>query len=97
MRRRLNRAHNFLVQVCCGDANPASRVYAYDKLVVCLVASMVATLILTVFMLIFGPRMVKGMLGEAVPERRERYAHVVARIRKSIGGYVNRRYLTFDE
>jgi predicted PurR-regulated permease PerM len=52
------------------------------------VAAAVTVFFLTVFMLIFGGRLVRQALDEARPERRSLYETVVKKIYQSIGGYL---------
>jgi predicted PurR-regulated permease PerM len=52
------------------------------------VAAAVTVLFLVVFMLIFGKRLVRGVLAEARPEHRTLYDNVVGKIYNSIGGYL---------
>ncbi len=52
-------------------------------------AGFVTVLFLIVFMLLFGGRMVRGLLSEALPTRRERYLRVLTKIYNSIGGYLS--------
>jgi predicted PurR-regulated permease PerM len=44
--------------------------------------------VLVVFMLIFGGRLIRGALAEALPERRPIYQKVLGKIYQSIGGYL---------
>ncbi len=43
---------------------------------------------LTIFMLAFGPRVIRAWLSEATAQRRERYERVLGKIYTSIGGYL---------
>jgi predicted PurR-regulated permease PerM len=52
------------------------------------VAAAITIAVLTVFMLIFGGRLLQGALDEARAERRAMYAHVLQKIYQSIGGYL---------
>jgi predicted PurR-regulated permease PerM len=52
------------------------------------VAAAVTITFLVVFMLIFGGRLIQGMLAEARPERRPLYEDVLGKIYQSIGGYL---------
>ena len=44
--------------------------------------------VLLIFMLLFGPPLVRGLLDEAVPVRRERYERVLRNVYRSLGGYI---------
>ena len=52
------------------------------------VAALATVLVLTIFMLIFGGELVRGLLHETLPKRRYLYATVVEKIYRSIGGYL---------
>jgi predicted PurR-regulated permease PerM len=52
------------------------------------VAAGVSIFFLAIFMLIFGGPLVDAVVGEALPERRERYAALVDKIYRLIGGYL---------
>jgi putative heme transporter len=52
------------------------------------VAALATVLVLTIFMLIFGGELVRGLLHETLPGRRYLYATVVEKIYRSIGGYL---------
>jgi predicted PurR-regulated permease PerM len=52
------------------------------------IAATVTVFFLTVFMLIFGGRLVRNMLAEARAERRQLYETVLTKIYRSIGGYL---------
>jgi predicted PurR-regulated permease PerM len=56
--------------------------------VVNVVGAAVTILVLAVFMLIFGGDLIRGILVEATPERRQRYAVLADKIYRSIGGYL---------
>ena len=56
--------------------------------IISLVAATVSIFFLTVFMLIFGGRLVHAILAEARPERGAVYRSVVRKIYQSVGGYV---------
>jgi predicted PurR-regulated permease PerM len=56
--------------------------------VLSLVAAVVTVFFLTVFMLIFGGRLVRAGLAEARIERQSTYRKVVGKIYQSLGGYV---------
>jgi predicted PurR-regulated permease PerM len=56
-------------------------------------AAGVSIFFLAIFMLIFGGRLVDAVLGETLPERRERYAAVVDKIYGLIGGYLGGLFL----
>jgi predicted PurR-regulated permease PerM len=53
-----------------------------------LVAAAVTILLLTVFMLIFGGRLIRAALDEARPESRNLYGDVLEKMYQSIGGYL---------
>jgi predicted PurR-regulated permease PerM len=53
----------------------------------------VTILVLAVFMLIFGGDLVRALLQESVPSRRETYAKVIDKIYRSIGGYLGGLFL----
>jgi len=53
-----------------------------------LIGALVTILFLTVFMLIFGGRVIRAMLAETRPERRPIYQSVMRKIYGSIGGYL---------
>jgi predicted PurR-regulated permease PerM len=44
--------------------------------------------VLIIFMLLFGPNLVRRLLDEATPERRARYQRVLGNIYRSLGGYI---------
>ncbi len=44
---------------------------------------------LVIFMLVFGPRLVRTLLAEARADRRERYRRVLSKMYQSIGGYLS--------
>jgi predicted PurR-regulated permease PerM len=52
------------------------------------VGAVVTVVFLSIFMLIFGGRLVQALLAEALPERRERYAKIMERVYDLIGGYL---------
>jgi predicted PurR-regulated permease PerM len=54
-----------------------------------LVGAVVTIFVLTVFMLIFGGRVIRAALKEARPERRPIYESVLRKIYQSIGGYLS--------
>lgn len=56
--------------------------------VLSLAAAAVTVLLLTVFMLIFGGRLIRAALEEARPESRKMYGDVLEKIYQSIGGYL---------
>lgn len=56
--------------------------------IVSALAAAVTIAFLTVFMLIFGGRLVRAAVAEARPERRPMYEHVLRKIYDSIGGYL---------
>ena len=54
-----------------------------------LAGALVTIFFLTVFMLIFGGRVIRAALAEARPERRQIYESVLHKIYRSIGGYLS--------
>jgi len=52
------------------------------------VAAAVTVGVVAIFMLIFGAPLIRELLGETLPERRPRYATVLDKIYRSIGGYL---------
>jgi putative heme transporter len=57
------------------------------------IAAAVSIFFLAIFMLIFGGPVVHALLGEAVPERRERYESVIYKIYDLIGAYLGGLFL----
>jgi predicted PurR-regulated permease PerM len=57
--------------------------------VVTFVGAAVTLFFLVIFMLGFGGRLVRTVLNEAVPHRRERYEKVLGKIYASVGGYLS--------
>jgi putative heme transporter len=57
------------------------------------IAAGVSIFFLAIFMLIFGGPLVDAILGETLPERRERYAALVDKIYRLIGGYLGGLFL----
>jgi predicted PurR-regulated permease PerM len=57
------------------------------------VAAAVSIFFLAIFMLIFGGPLVNALLGETLPERRQRYEILVAKIYRLIGGYLGGLFL----
>jgi putative heme transporter len=53
-----------------------------------LVGALVTILFLVVFMLIFGPGLVRRAVALALPERRERYERVLSKVYTATGGYL---------
>ncbi len=51
--------------------------------------ALITLLFLTLFMLLFGGPVVKGLLEESVPQRRFLYERVVSKAYRSIGGYLS--------
>lgn len=49
----------------------------------------VTLLFLVVFMLIYGGRLVRGLLAESLPAHRERYERVLGKVYRSVGGYIS--------
>jgi putative heme transporter len=52
------------------------------------VGALVTVIFLVIFMLIFGGRLLRGLLAEARPQRLPMYKHVLGKIYQSIGGYL---------
>src|SRR6185369_9172187 len=52
------------------------------------VATAVTVGVVAIFMLIFGGALIRELLGETLPERRPRYATVLDKTYRSIGGYL---------
>jgi predicted PurR-regulated permease PerM len=52
------------------------------------VGALIAVWGVTVLMLIFGERLMKSLLDEALPARRDRYRAVLMKIYRAIGGYI---------
>jgi len=57
------------------------------------VAGVVTIFFLAIFMLIFGGQVLDTLLGEATPERRDRYRKVIHKIYDLIGGYLGGLFL----
>jgi len=57
------------------------------------IAAAVTIFFLSIFMLIFGGQVVESLLGETMPERRDRYRKVVHKIYDLIGGYLGGLFL----
>jgi predicted PurR-regulated permease PerM len=57
------------------------------------VAAAVTIFFLAIFMVIFGGDLTRAMLGEALPERRKRYADLLDKIYRLIGGYLGGLFL----
>jgi predicted PurR-regulated permease PerM len=57
------------------------------------IAAVVTIFFLAIFMLIFGGQVVDSLLGEATPERRDRYRKLVHKIYDLIGGYLGGLFL----
>jgi predicted PurR-regulated permease PerM len=53
------------------------------------VGAFVTVLFLVVFMLIYGGRVVRGILAECLPAHRERYERVLGKVYTSVGGYLS--------
>lgn len=51
--------------------------------------ALVTLLFLSIFMLIFGGRLVRGLMEESTSDNRERYERIAAKIYRSIGGYLS--------
>jgi putative heme transporter len=56
-------------------------------------AASVSIFFLAIFMLVFGGPLVNALLGEALPERRQRYAILLDKIYRLIGGYLGGLFL----
>lgn len=52
------------------------------------VVAVVTLLFLLIFMLLYGGRLIRGALAEALPAHRERYERVLGKLYRSIGGYI---------
>ncbi len=52
------------------------------------VGAFVTVLFLVVFMLIYGGRVVRGLLAESLPAHRQRYERVLSKVYTSVGGYI---------
>jgi len=57
------------------------------------IAAAVSIFFLAIFMLLFGGQLVDALLGEAMPERRDRYRAVVVKIYDLIGSYLGGLFL----
>jgi len=53
------------------------------------VGAFVTVLFLVVFMLIYGGRVVRGILAECLPAHRERYERVLGKVYTAVGGYLS--------
>ncbi|MCI0569716.1 MAG: AI-2E family transporter [Myxococcaceae bacterium] len=53
------------------------------------VGTVITVLVLAIFMLLYGGRLVRGLLAEALPEHRERYERVLGKAYRSVGGYLS--------
>jgi predicted PurR-regulated permease PerM len=53
-----------------------------------LVGAAVTVAVLVVFMLVFGPGLVRRMLSQSLPERRARYERVLVKVYSATGGYL---------
>ena len=82
---RVQNAEQHLPEMLEGAATP---LLAAVGGVLSSIAAAVTVLFLVVFMLIFGKRLVRGVLTEARPEHRQLYDDVVGKIYHSIGGYL---------
>lgn len=56
---------------------------------VAVLAGVVTLIFLTLFMLLFGGRLVRAALNEALPDHRVRYQRVVSKIYRAVGGYLS--------
>jgi predicted PurR-regulated permease PerM len=82
---RVQQAERQLPQMLEGAASP---ILAALGGIVSAVAAAVTIAFLTIFMLIFGGRLIRAALAEARPERRALYEDVLGKIYQSIGGYL---------
>ena len=84
--KRIEQAEKELPKMLEGAASP---ILAALGGLVSLVGAVVTILVLTVFMLIFGGRVIRAALAEARIERRPVYESVLRKIYGSIGGYLS--------
>jgi predicted PurR-regulated permease PerM len=82
---QLDRAEKQLPNLLEGAASP---VFAALGGVLTALGATVTIAVLTLFMLIFGGRLVEAMLGEARPDRRAVYDEVLHKIYQAVGGYL---------
>lgn len=80
-----NNADAQIAQLIAGVASPA---LAAVGTVLSFAATVVTTLILTVFMLAFGPSLLRAFLGWFRPDRRSALGSALAQIYAGIGGYL---------
>jgi len=83
---RIEKAEKGLPEMLEGAATPI--LTALGGLLT-LAGALVTIFFLTVFMLIFGGRVIRAALAEARPERRQVYENVAHKIYRSIGGYLS--------
>jgi predicted PurR-regulated permease PerM len=79
-----------LPQVLTGAAGP---VLSFVGSLFNALAAAITIFFLAIFMLIFGGELSKALLGEALPERRKRYADLLEKIYRLIGGYLGGLFL----
>jgi predicted PurR-regulated permease PerM len=79
-----------LPQVLTGAAGP---VLSFVGSLFNAIAAAVSIFFLAIFMVIFGGHLVRALLGETLPERRERYTKVLEKIYRLIGGYLGGLFL----
>jgi predicted PurR-regulated permease PerM len=78
-----------LLQLGTGDFQAAvERVLRAAGTAVSVVVTSITIFVLTIFLLVFGGRMVHGFLAEINPLHRERYERILDKIYDSIGGYL---------
>jgi predicted PurR-regulated permease PerM len=85
LKERVQSLKNRLPEISSDAAGPVLSVLGG---LVNAIAAAVTIFFLAVFMLVFGGRLVDALLGEATPERRDRYAKLVHKIYDLIGGYL---------
>jgi predicted PurR-regulated permease PerM len=74
-----------LQEIPAGVVDPAVRAV---KGVLGLLVGLLAVWGITIFMLFFGEHLVRSLLNEALPPRRERYQRVLYKIYRAVGGYL---------
>jgi predicted PurR-regulated permease PerM len=84
--KRIEQAEKELPKMLEGAASP---ILAALGGLISLAGAAVTIFVLTVFMLIFGGRVIRAALAEARAERRPVYENVLRKIYKSIGGYLS--------
>ena len=83
---RIEKAEKGLPEMLEGAATPILTALGG---ILTLAGALVTIFFLTVFMLIFGGRVIRAALAEARPERRQIYESVLHKIYRSIGGYLS--------